>query len=196
MTIIFKIFTFVFFGATALEFAHARPSQDEIKSLFPEYKNEFMFSKSKPENHRSRRGVTAYPGIEMIIGKNLVTEISKDLDGDGILEFIFIGKFKAKDQRNPKKMRSEFLLGVLKLKDKIWQIVDHKVSGNMNIVSDAFLIDIPNGFEIYILERRGQCDDEKIEHYQVTWDPKKQMLIDPFQSKNLHPFKRDWNCGE
>lgn len=176
-----------------------KPTEGDIQKLFPQYKN-LHISNDRPEDYRAhpcKQGnceVAAAEGVEDVIAKHGKAELTKDLDGDGKVDYVFVGKWNGK-QSMCEGGDQALMLGILQKTDHGWKALHDRHTGE-NCVLSAFLSETKKGFEVYILEARFTCDDAKLEKYEIAWDKSKKSLFVPVKGSELHPFKRSWNCGE
>ena len=169
--------------------ADRRPSISELIALFPDYAEDFSYvaetGRLIPE--------------DALDGQMWHRQVWKDLNGDGTTEFSFLAHWYQKGvnrfSKRPWALR-QFLFGIVTPTSNGWKVLDFRYSGDMNIVHDAYIRDSPEGLEVLIHESRGQCDDEQPERYALRWDSGGQRLVGPYDNKHLHPFPRNWECGE
>lgn len=140
-------------------------------------------------------------------GRDLVTQLWQDLDGDGQREYAVVlregGEAGAPKVRtypglhfkaNPGKGR--LAVAVFGPRGTKWYLLHTRLSGEKNHVLTTFLEGVPAGVRVHVFEARYQCDDEKPEAYDLIWDTAADAVRSPFPGEDLHPFERDWNCGE
>lgn len=169
-----------------------RPTVEELKTLFPKFAYGLKYSEDKLAN----LAVGSYAGqVDEVKLCDLATTVLSDVDGDGTREFSFIATWIS-PVVGLKEGKTEFLLGILKRTEKGWSILHQRHSGDKNDVGSALIRAVPYGIEVYVFEARGQCDDEKLESYAIKWDPHKKVMAAQFSGEDLHPFDRNWDCGE
>lgn len=140
-------------------------------------------------------------------GRDLVTQLWQDLDGDERAEYAVVlreggaeGAPKVRTypglhfKANPGKGR--LAVAVFGRSGTEWRLLHKRLSGEKNHVLMAFLEAVPAGVRVHVFEARFQCDDERPEAYDLFWDNAARTVGSPFSGEGLHPFERDWNCGE
>ncbi len=140
-------------------------------------------------------------------GRDLVTQLWQDLDRDGQTEYAVVlregGEEGAPKVRTYPGLHFKASPGKGRLAVAVfgrcgteWRLWHKRLSGQKNHVLTAFLEAVPSGVRVHVFEARFQCDDEKPEAYDLFWDNAASTVRSPFAGEDLHPFERDWNCGE
>ena len=98
--------------------------------------------------------------------------------------------------RRPEGRPEPLLLAALGRSEGRWKALLVREGRLGDPVGAAFLEDVPEGVRVHVFEARYQCDDEQPISYDLTWDAEGQGVVAPYNNRALHPFARDWNCGE
>lgn len=122
-------------------------------------------------------------------GRELVSSLAIDLDGDGHLEWA--GILQRPGERPP-----ALVLAVLGRAEAGWHVLHRRDSLAGNPVVSAALEKREGAIAVHVFEARYQCDDEQPIRYELAWDARAGKVKASVDSQHLHPFERSWDCGE
>jgi hypothetical protein len=115
--------------------------------------------------------------------------LQRDLDHDGSPELFAI----LTDAGEP---LPHLVAVVLKRDPQGWALLHLRESGRRNRSRPRFLRRFRAEFASILFEARYQCDDERPESYMLFWDAELRGVRTEVPGQDLHPFERDWDCGE